>query len=58
MMGFGLMFMWVPVVLVILLAALLGKGSMCMSHSMEQHEESAREKYLQMKGEIEKQVEQ
>lgn len=67
MMGFGWMFMWLPiVVLIILLAALLGKGSMCMSHSAEQHEESAvetlnkryvrgeisREEYLRMKGEI------
>lgn len=68
MMGFGWMFMWLPiVVLIILLAALLGKGSTCMSHPME-HEESAietlnkryvrgeisREEYLRMKSEIER----
>lgn len=67
MMGFGWMFMWIPVVvLIIILTALLGKGSTCMSHPME-HEESAietlnkryasgeisREEYLRMKGEIE-----
>ncbi len=67
MMGFGWMFMWLPiVVLIILLAALLGKGSTCMSHS--KHEESAietlnkryargeisREEYLRMKSEIKK----